>query len=267
MRKCCLYRFLVLFRAVVNCQWSLILSISFLVGTARFEGFAQSGTVTGWGSSSDPQLNFPSGLTDVVGVSAGDSHCVALRSNGVVAAWGSNSSGQIRGLSGWSHAKAISAGRFHTVVLLDTGTPYYFGYDAFPWNNQPPPGLNDATAAVAAGQNFSVALRTNGTVVAWGFGLQGQTNVPAGLSNVTAIAAGDSHALALKEDGTVVSWGANDYGQRDVPAGLSNVVLIAAGGNSSVALTAGGVNAVANGDREAERRAASNCRVCGLATF
>ena len=44
-------------------------------------------------------------------------------------------------------------------------------------------------------------------MVAWGYNDYGQTNVPAGLSGVTAIAAGDYHSLALKSDGTVVAWG------------------------------------------------------------
>src|SRR5438876_1114175 len=38
---------------------------------------------------------------------------------------------------------------------------------------------------------------TPGTVVAWGYNVFGQTNVPAGLSGVTAIATGGSHSLAL----------------------------------------------------------------------
>jgi hypothetical protein len=58
--------------------------------------------------------------------------------------------------------------------------------------------------------------------------------------DVTAIAAGDYHCLALKTDGTVVAWGSNSSGQSTVPAGLSNVVAVAAGGNQSVALTANG---------------------------
>ena len=63
--------------------------------------------------------------------------------------------------------------------------------------------------AIAAGTWHSVALRANGTVVVWGDNSLGQTNVPAGLSNVTAVAAGGSHTLALKADGTVVAWGDN----------------------------------------------------------
>ena len=69
-----------------------------------------------------------------------------------------------------------------------------------------------------------MALKINGTVVAWGLSDAGQTNVPIGLSNVTAIAAGGSSTMALKSDGSVVAWGT-----QTVPAGLSGVRAIAAG--------------------------------------
>ena len=59
--------------------------------------------------------------------------------------------------------------------------------------------------AVAAGQSHSLALRSDGTVVAWGSDLSGQTDVPEGLKDVVAIAAGDFYSLALKSDGTIVS--------------------------------------------------------------
>ena len=46
---------------------------------------------------------------------------------------------------------------------------------------------------------------------------------------VPAIAEGRNHSLALKSDGTVVAWGSNGAGQINVPAGLSDVTAIAAG--------------------------------------
>jgi hypothetical protein len=55
---------------------------------------------------------------------------------------------------------------------------------------------------------------------------------------VTAISAGGFHGLALKEDGTVVAWGLNDHGQARVPPGLSGVTAVAAGGFHSMALIA-----------------------------
>jgi hypothetical protein len=77
-----------------------------------------------------------------------------------------------------------------------------------------------------------------GTVVAWGSDFNGQSSVPAGLSNVTAIAGGESQSLALKSDGTVVAWGCVgfDFGQCSIPDGLSNVTAIAASGLHNLAL-------------------------------
>lgn len=85
-----------------------------------------------------------------------------------------------------------------------------------------------------------MALKSDGTVVAWGLNDVGQTNVPAGLTQVIALAAGENHTLALKQDGTVVAWGQNDNGQCTVPGGLIAVTAIAAGGQHSLALRSDG---------------------------
>ena len=72
-----------------------------------------------------------------------------------------------------------------------------------------------------------------------------------GLSGMTAIAAGNNFTVALKNDGTVWAWGSNSNGQlgnatttdSDIPvqvsgtSGLSNVIGVAAGYNHTVALT------------------------------
>ena len=80
-------------------------------------------------------------------------------------------------------------------------------------------------------------------MTAWGYNTVGQTNVPAGLSNVVNVAAGHSHNLALKADGTVTAWGHNNYGQTNVPAGLNHVVAVAAGQYHSMVLKADGISA------------------------
>ncbi len=82
-------------------------------------------------------------------------------------------------------------------------------------------------------------MKADGTVVAWGFNGNGQTNVPAGLTNVMAIAAGGYHCLALKNDGTVVFWGDSGSGQTNFyPANLTNVFTIVGGGLHTVAVSA-----------------------------
>ena len=60
------------------------------------------------------------------------------------------------------------------------------------------------------------------------------------LSNAVAISAADDHCLALRSDGTVVAWGSNEHGQTSVPDGLSNVVRIATEGAYNVAIKSDG---------------------------
>ena len=118
-----------------------------------------------------------------------------------------------------------------------------------------PGGLSNVMA-VAGGLYHSLAIRTDGSVVAWGAGVSntgyspqwGQALVPGGLSNVTQVAGGYYHSLALRTDGSVAAWGAGTtntgvtpyFGQALVPDGLSNVVALAAGGYHSLALNADG---------------------------
>ncbi len=133
-------------------------------------------------------------LDDVVNVSAGDRHSLAVRGDGSVWSWGANDRGQL--------------GDDSTVERL---APTHI------------PGI-DKVVYVSAGGNHSLALRSDGTVWAWGDNRKGQlaqvekeyfTNpVQIGqLSDVLLVSAGYEHNLALKRDGTVWAWGNNDNGQ------------------------------------------------------
>jgi alpha-tubulin suppressor-like RCC1 family protein len=67
-------------------------------------------------------------------------------------------------------------------------------------------GLNIAAAILAvAGAGLAQAQTPN--VVGWGNNAYGQISPPASLTDAKAIAAGFGHSLALKGNGTVVAWG------------------------------------------------------------
>ena len=125
-----------------------------------------------------------------------------------------------------------------------------------------------ATAAplrriVAAGEQHTVLLQNDGTLLAWGDNTYGQLGdgsniaaraVPGPVSNLTsvvAVSSGARHTLVLKSDGTLWAWGSNGSGQlgdgttttRNAPARvgtLTNIVAIAAGNYHNLALRADG---------------------------
>ena len=85
--------------------------------------------------------------------------------------------------------------------------------------------------------NFPLSRPQNeGSVVAWGNSTYGQTNIPAGLTNVVQLSTWGLHSLALKRDGTVSAWGWNAYGQTTVPETVTNAVQVAAGISFSTVL-------------------------------
>jgi alpha-tubulin suppressor-like RCC1 family protein len=104
------------------------------------------------------------------------------------------------------------------------------GNGTFTSTNTPQPVQANATwQAVAAGWKHTVALRTDGTLWAWGDNFLGQLGIgtSSGLfntpqpvqTNVTwqAIAAGRDFTLAVRTDGTLWGWGWNLFGQIGQP--------------------------------------------------
>jgi alpha-tubulin suppressor-like RCC1 family protein len=267
------------------------------------------GSVMAWGDNRNPQGRAPvpvAAESAVTAIAAGGYHTVALKDDGAVVAWGDNSAGQVTGtattntdsaiaipvtLGGavLSNVTAIAAGFYHTVALKDDGTVVAWGDNsAGQVTGTATTNTDSAIAipvtlgvkvlsnvtAIAAGFYHTVALKKDGTVVAWGDNSLGQvTGTPttngdsaiaisvtlggAVLSNVTAVAAGFSHTVALKKDGTVAAWGNNRAGQVtgtsttngdsaiaiSVTLGgavLSNVTAVAAGASHTLALKSDG---------------------------
>jgi len=98
----------------------------------------------------------------------------------------------------------------------------------------------DDVVAVTGGDYDSVAIRHNGTLLAWGLDDFGQTDVPTNTLRFVSMAAGADHNLAILEDGSVVAWGLDDLGQTEVPNTVSSALSVAAGQSHSLALLASG---------------------------
>lgn len=267
--------------------------LSLLAILTASPSYSAEGTVWAWGKNSYGQFgdgtntwsNVPvqSGISGVTTIAGGQDHTIALKNDGTVWVWGSNSSGQLGNgtntdsnvpvqVSGLTGVTAIAAGSRHSIALKSDGTVWAWGSNS---NGQlgngttggysnVPVQLSGFTevVAIAGGGSHSIALRSDGTVWAWGDNGNGQlgdgtntsSNVPgqvSGLTGVTAIAANGMHTIALKSDGSVWAWGYNGGGQlgngtftsSNVPvqvSGLTGVTAIAAGGNHTIAIKSGG---------------------------
>ncbi len=163
--------------------------------------------------------------TGIIAVAAGYDHIVGLKAEGTVLAVGRNDDGECE-TSDWNLGGGARQGGHVTVW-----GPYSIIY--------PVNGYGARMTKIAA-KGHNLALTQDRRVVAWGSNNTGESEVPAGLTDVIDIAVGGDHSLALREGGTVVAWGNNNFGQCDVPPGLHDVVAIAAGGECSLALSQDG---------------------------
>jgi len=155
---------------------------------------------------------------------------------GSVGAWGDDNAGQVSQISAAALSGASAvAGGGNHSLALLTNGTVV-AWGLDNYGQTDVPGDLANVIAIAAGANQSMALTADGTVVAWGQ----QATMPDGLTNVIAIAAGGEHNLAVQSGGTVVAWGDNSYNETNVPAGLSNVVAVAAGNYFSMALQSDG---------------------------
>ena len=146
----------------------------------------------------------------VTAVLAGGEHSLALCSDGTVAAWGDNYLGQLGTNLDLADMSAVP-------VAVNTSSNASALYAR-------------TVTAIAAGGEHSLALCSDGTVVAWGNDYNGQlgddgwvgdaTNAPVAVdmgdvtsAAVLALSAGADHSLAVCADGVVAAWGGNGDGE------------------------------------------------------
>lgn len=145
----------------------------------------------------------------------GDDYVVGLTKDGSVVGWGNlgNDHGSLS-FFGWNGVTAIAAGRQFTLGLIGGGEDIY-GKSPSDGNYSVAASyslLSHPCKTISAGEYHSLALRTDGVLIAKGIGTFGQTSV-GGMTNVKrAWAAARGSFVQLNND-RIFAAGRNTYGQ------------------------------------------------------
>ncbi|MCL1874042.1 MAG: dockerin type I domain-containing protein, partial [Clostridiales bacterium] len=214
------------------------------------------GSLWAWGDNRNGQLGIgQSGTqlspvrvgadTDWAAIATGWVHNIALKKDGSLWAWGDNSYGQL-GAGPMEQSDiplrigtdtdwvAIEGGHYHTIALKSDGSLWIWGLNNwgqlgdgrseliryFPGRL----GEDNDWVEIAGGYFYSLALKSDGSLWAWGDNYVGQlgdgtsidhftpVQVSKGKDWVTIASNGDC-SVALKSDGSLWNWGWNNWGQ------------------------------------------------------
>ena len=230
------------------------------ISTGSYNSWAltENGQVYSWGNNNYGELGLGDMIkryiptlvlkmpNDIIQISAGHSHSLALNIHNKVYSWGDNLNGQL----GLGHnineliprlvskmpknIVQILAGGFHTLALTNDGYIYSFGSNGEGQlglgdnNNKNVPTLvsklYNKVIQIAAGFRHSLCLTSDGHIYSFGYNRDGQLglgdydnrNVPIlipNINNIIQISTGVDSSLALSNDGKIYAFGNNFDGQ------------------------------------------------------
>ena len=181
-------------------------------------------------------------FSGIVQVSLGDHHSCALKSDGGVLCWGYGGNAQLGNDASFNRSYPV------TVVDGDGSTTPLSGI-----------------VQISSGGNHTCALKSNGGVVCWGYGENGQLGNDASstrdhpvavvdgngsttpLSGIELVSSGSTHTCALKSDGGILCWGFGAFGQlgNDASSTRDHPVAVVDGNGSTTPLS--GIELVSSG--------------------
>ncbi len=195
------------------------------IAAGRYHNYAlrSNGSIVGWGDGSyNCLIDIPAG-TDFTAISAGDAWGAALMSDGTIVQWGDYNFGLYPPPAGTGYS---DLGGFYKqgLALSDDGRIVGWGQRTTAGLYPPPTGTGHT--GLAQGEYHGLAVKGDGSVAMWGDDNSSQLHIPEGTYN--AVAAGRDFSLALRTNGSIAQSGAVMGENNTAPAG-DQYTAIAAG--------------------------------------
>ncbi|MBI5417584.1 Ig-like domain-containing protein [Candidatus Poribacteria bacterium] len=199
-----------------------------ICGSGHTIGIRNDGTLWAWGNNNYGQLgdgtNESRNTPVQIGyynnwnrISCGKYHTIGIKNNGTLWAWGNNYYGQLGdatnvdknepieiGFNNYNYHYWISAvcGSNHTIGISNFGTLWAWGRNNFgqlgyglnvDYNRNIPDeiGINNDWLFIKAGDNFSICIRRNGSVLVWGSNYYGELGDGTNENKNTPVTLGD----------------------------------------------------------------------------
>ena len=260
-----------------------------VAGGQRFTAAIKTdGTLWAWGwnaygqlgDNTDIRKSSPvqtiAGGTNWKQVSCGTLHVAAIKTDGTLWLWGSGGQGRlgdnttisrsspVQTIAGGANWKQVACGDSHTAAIKTDGTLWTWGFYVYgQLGDNTTISKSSPVQTIAAGTNWkyvscgnshTVAIKTDGTLWAWGYNINGQlgdntiidrsspVQTIAGGTNWKSVSCGFYHTTAIKTDGTLWTWGPNNSGQLgdNTIIDRSSPVQTIAGGTNWKSVSCGG---------------------------
>ena len=216
-------------------------------------------------------------------IAAGGGYVIAIGNDSSLWGWGSNHLGQLGNgtstvqevpgrIGASTDWKFVSAGKSNTMAIKTDGSLWTWGVNSFGsfgdgttngWRTTPVQiGTDKNWRMVSTSEYHTAAIKTDGTLWAWGYNHYGQLgdgttterNTPVQIGtdkNWGMVSAGEFHIAAIKTDGSLWAWGNNGYGQlgngtttdRNTPVQIGtnkNWKTVSAGSQNTLAISTDG---------------------------
>jgi len=244
------------------------INMTSVVSTSRTSGYVicSSGYLWAWGDNRFGQLGDGTTLSsyspikvlsEVVAVSAGFGHALAIREDGTLWAWGWNGYGQLgNGTTESQYLPVkifddviyVSADYTSTMVLRSDGSLWGWGWVGFEETDisHVPMKLMEGVASISTASDYTMVIKSDGSLWAWGDNSFGQLGDGTAIhrkspvkvmADVVYVSAGQLHTMAITTDGNLWAWGDNSFGQlgdgttidRNMPVRIMDNVMLPGG--------------------------------------